>query len=97
MAALQTGIPLVIVPTRWDKPDTATRVVEAGAGIRLTPKQCTPARLRDAVNRVLSEPRFRNNARRLSRRLQEAPGPGGAAEILESLIRSEAISASSGN
>jgi MGT family glycosyltransferase len=96
MAALQTGVPLVIVPTRWDKPDNARRVVEAGAGLLLPPKQCTPARLRDAVNRVLCEPHFRGNARRLSRRLEEAPGPAGAAEILESLIRSEAISASSG-
>jgi UDP:flavonoid glycosyltransferase YjiC (YdhE family) len=85
MTALQAGVPLVIVPTRWDKPDNAQRVVEAGAGLRLAPRHCTPEGLRTAVERVLSEPAFRDNARRLARRLAEAPGPAGAAELLESL------------
>jgi UDP:flavonoid glycosyltransferase YjiC (YdhE family) len=56
MAALQAGIPQLIVPTHWDKPDNARRVVEAGAGLKLTPRQCTPAALRAAVDRLLHEP-----------------------------------------
>ena len=35
MAALRAGVPLVVVPTTWDKPDNARRVVEAGVGVRL--------------------------------------------------------------
>ena len=49
MTALRAGVPLVIVPTTWDKPDIALRVVEAGVGVRLAPRRCTPAGLRAAI------------------------------------------------
>lgn len=91
LSALQAGVPLVIVPTHWDKPDNAQRVVEAGAGVRLAPKQCTPDRLRAEVERVLKEPSFRDNARRLARLLAEAPGPPGAVDLLEVLARKSAM------
>ena len=58
MAALHAGVPLVVVPTEWDKPENAQRVVEAGVGVRLAPHLCTPTRLRSAVEHVLSEPDF---------------------------------------
>jgi MGT family glycosyltransferase len=32
LGALKAGVPLVIVPTEWDRPENAQRVVEAGAG-----------------------------------------------------------------
>ena len=56
MAALRAGVPLVIVPTTWDKPDNARRVTEAGVGVRLAPRRCTPERLRAAVEEVLARP-----------------------------------------
>jgi MGT family glycosyltransferase len=85
MAALQAGVPQLIVPTHWDKPDNARRVVEAGAGLRLTPRQCTPSALREAVERLLFEPRFRERAGQLARELTSEPGPLRAAELLETL------------
>lgn len=85
MASLQAGVPMVIVPTGWDKPDNAQRVVDAGAGLRLEPHRCSPARLRAAVERVLREPGFRENARRISKQLANAGGPPRAASLLESL------------
>lgn len=88
MAALEAGVPLVIVPTHWDKPDNAQRVVEAGVGLRLSPRRCTPRRLRTAVERVLSEPSFRANAQRLARQLAGERGPERAAELLEDLAAS---------
>jgi MGT family glycosyltransferase len=88
MAALQAGVPQLIVPTHWDKPDNARRVVEAGAGLRLTPGRCTPKRLREAVESLLNEPRFRERARQLARELADEPGPARAAELLEELVLS---------
>ena len=44
LAALKAGVPLVVVPTFWDKSDNAQRVVEAGVGLRLAPRHCTPDR-----------------------------------------------------
>lgn len=86
LAGLEAGLPLVLVPTTWDKPDNARRVTEAGAGIRLSPRSCTPETLRAAVHEVLAEPRYRASAQDLAARLRQAPGPAGAAELLESLV-----------
>ncbi len=85
MAALKAGVPLLMVPTFWEKSDNAQRVVEAGVGIRLAPRKCTPDRVRAAVMRLLKEPHFRANARRIAEKLAQAPGPAHAAELLESL------------
>ncbi|WP_165071118.1 glycosyltransferase [Paludisphaera rhizosphaerae] len=85
LTALQLGVPQIIVPTHWDKPDNARRVMEAGAGLKLTPRRCTPEGLRAAVEHLLAEPSFRQNARRIARVMAEHPGPAGAAELLEEL------------
>jgi MGT family glycosyltransferase len=87
LTALQAGVPLLVVPTFWDKSDNAQRVVEAGVGLRLAPRHCTPDRVRAAVMRLLEEPAFRENARRMARRFAELPGPSRAAELLENLAR----------
>jgi MGT family glycosyltransferase len=87
LASLSAGVPLVIVPTEWDKPEIAQRVVEAGAGIRLAPQQCTPATLRDSVQRILAEPSFRANARRLAEEFAALRGETRAAELLVALSR----------
>ncbi|MGO9958675.1 MAG: glycosyltransferase [Solirubrobacteraceae bacterium] len=85
MAGLQAGLPLVMVPTTWDKPDNARRVAEAGAGLILPPRRCTPAGLRSAVEQVLGDPSYRLAAQRSARLLAAAPGPAGAAELIEGL------------
>jgi MGT family glycosyltransferase len=95
VGALRAGVPLVVVPTRWDKPDNARRVVEAGVGVRLKPGECTPDRLRAAVEQVLEDDTYRDNARRVAEAFARAPGPPRAAELLEGLVVAE-VSASPG-
>ncbi|MCC6587053.1 MAG: glycosyltransferase [Bryobacterales bacterium] len=85
LAALSAGVPLVIVPTEWDRPENAQRVVEAGAGLRIPASGCTPDRLRSAVERVLNNPSFRQNAQRLAAAFARYKGPVRAAELLETL------------
>lgn len=85
MAALRAGAPLVVVPTGWDKPGSAQRVVAAEVGVRLSPRRCTPENLRAAVEQVLQDPRYRRNAERAADLLAAAPGPPGAAELIERL------------
>jgi|SRR5579871_971740 len=84
-AALAAGIPLVMIPTEWDKPEVAQRVRKAGAGVVLSPERCTPQRLRAAVDQVLGDPSFRQNARRLAADFQRHGGPAEAAQLLENL------------
>lgn len=85
MAALQAGVPMVVVPTTWDKPDNARRLVEAGVAVRLSPRRCTPASLRAAVEAVLEERRYRDAAGSVADELAAAPGPAGAASLLADL------------
>ena len=87
LASLKAGVPLLVVPTFWDKNDNAQRVVEAGVGLRLAPRQCTPDRVRTAVMRLLEEPHFRENARRISQQFARAQGPPRGAELLERLVQ----------
>lgn len=87
MASLAAGVPLVIVPTEWDKPEIAQRVVEAGAALRLSPARCTPARLRASVLEVLENPSFRTAARRLAAAFARQGGARRAAELIVALDR----------
>src|SRR5580658_2899755 len=84
-ATLKAGVPLIVVPTEWDKPDLARRVVESGAGMRLGPEQCTPQRLREAVEQVLRTPSFRHNAQRMAAAFARYGGPAAAADLLEAM------------
>jgi len=85
LATVSSGTPLVIVPMAWDQPENAWRIVEAGAGLRLPPGECTPDRIRGAVQRVLSEPSFRKNAERLEKDFARYGGAVQAATLLEDL------------
>ncbi len=85
LGALQAGVPMVMVPTEWDKPESAQRVAEVGAGIRLSPWKLTPERLRQAVEEVLHNPTYRQNAQRIAAACQRYGGGAQAAELLEEL------------
>jgi MGT family glycosyltransferase len=91
LSALSHGVPLVLIPLIWDQPDNAQRVVEAGAGIRLSRRECTPRRIRSAVERVLADPSYRQNAQRLARSLQRHGGPDDAAKLIEGLMVGPAV------
>jgi MGT family glycosyltransferase len=86
MAGLRAGLPLVLVPTSWDKPEIALRMVEAGVAVRMPPRRCTPEALRAAVDEVLGDARYRASARRIAEKLAVAPGPVGAADHIEALV-----------
>lgn len=88
MAAVLAGIPQIVVPTAWDKPDNATRVVESGVGLRLSPRNCTPMRLRAAVDEVVSNPMYADNTRRIREMLLDAPGAPEAVELILELAKS---------
>jgi MGT family glycosyltransferase len=85
LAGLGAGVPAVIVPSDWDHPETAWRLVESGAGIRLSPRACTPERLRRAVMEVLEDPRYGREARRLAAEFSAAGGPDRAAALVATL------------
>ncbi|MEA3337603.1 MAG: methyltransferase domain-containing protein [Chloroflexota bacterium] len=85
LSALLAGVPLVVVPMQWDHLENAQRVVEAGAGLRISPGKCTPERLQAAVERVLNEPSFRLRAQEMGSTFKQYGGPDYAVDLLEKL------------
>ena len=63
-AALSAGVPLVCMPSGRDQGDNAVRVVEAGAGIRLSAR-ARPAKIRAAIERTLSDAGLQAGAERM--------------------------------
>lgn len=61
MAALSQGVPLVCLPMGRDQDDVAARVAWRGTGL-VCSAHATPIQLRTAIERVLSEARFRQAA-----------------------------------
>lgn len=67
--ALESGVPVVVVPFMADQPANARIVTAAGAGLTVNPgadatgSEPLRERLRKAVETVLREPSFRRNAR----------------------------------
>jgi MGT family glycosyltransferase len=85
-AALAHGVPLVVAGASEEKADVARRVTWAGAGIALRRRSTTPRQLRRAVGALLTNPRYRDAARRLREKYRGRDGPQRAAELIEGLI-----------
>jgi MGT family glycosyltransferase len=83
--ALAHGLPLVIAPIKDDQPIVADQVVAAGAGLRVKFGRVQPPELRDAVDRVRTEPAFREAAARVRESFARAGGAPAAALALEAL------------
>jgi MGT family glycosyltransferase len=82
--ALAAGVPVIAVPLGRDQLDNAARVAHHGAGLRLKPNASTEAIAR-AVGRVLDEPSFAANARRLADAIAAETADDRAVAELEAL------------
>jgi hypothetical protein len=80
--ALAHGLPLVCTPIRDDQPVIARQVASAGAGLVLRFKRLRPGDVREAVNRVLSEPAFGEAAARIKASFERAGGAAAAARFM---------------
>lgn len=82
MKALAAGVPLVCIPMGRDQNDTAARVVEAGAGVRLR-ANASAKRIRAAVLQVLEDDRFRERAAHLAAAIREGRGTVDVVTVIE--------------
>jgi len=86
MRALLNGVPMVIIPgLAGDQPFVAAAVQEFGAGLAL-PGDADAAAMREAAREVLSNPSYREQARRRSLALADREGAAVAAEAVETLL-----------
>lgn len=85
--ALANGVPLVAAGASEDKPEVSARIAFAGAGINLKTGSPTPAQLKEAILKVLSEPSYRKNARTIQADFATHDSPTEVADLLEKLIQ----------
>jgi MGT family glycosyltransferase len=86
-AALGRGVPVIVLPLAADQFEVAARCAWTGAGIRLDPRTCTASQLREAVQKILWDPFYRINARRIMDSFASLNGPALAATLLERLAQ----------
>jgi MGT family glycosyltransferase len=86
LESLSEGVPLVLVPLANDQPGVAARVKARGAGVVVPRRKLSPARLRKAVQFVLTHPGYREAARKLQLAFREIDGPDCAADLIEQAL-----------
>ncbi len=69
------GVPQLIMAMAHDQPDNADRLERLGAGIGLSVRQFTPKRVAHELQRLLSEPAFRQRAEVCANLTQERRAP----------------------
>lgn len=89
--ALAHGVPLVTAGKTEDKPEVASRLVAAGAGINLKSATPTPAELRQAIMQVLTTPSYREHAQAIQAEFAQYDSPAMAAQLLEKLIQTKKL------
>jgi len=83
LAALDTGLPLVVVPLIADQFFNAHITQSMRLGQVVQRKQLTPARIRAAVEEVLANPIYQQNAARLQAEMHGLPDQQYAVELVE--------------
>lgn len=83
LTALSHGVPLVVAGGDLDKPEVASRVEAAGAGVNLKTGRPRPDAIRSAVDHVRADASFATRAREIAAQLAAAGGAAHAAELLE--------------
>jgi len=88
---LYTGTPTLAIPTFSERESNARRIAALGAGDFVLPiadasgkkKHVQTAEVREKVNRILSDPSFKMNCKRISEKLKSHGGASYAANLIE--------------
>lgn len=86
MECLKNGVPMVAIPIANDQPGVAARIAWAGAGEFVPLSGLSLSRLRAAIQQVLTQDSYKQNALRLQQAIQKAGGVSRAADIIEQAI-----------
>jgi MGT family glycosyltransferase len=87
LESLAQGVPMVALPVATDQLGVSARVKYLNVGKFIPIRKVKAHNLRAAVDRVRSEPAYRDNARKYQRIIAELDGLGSAADIIERAFR----------
>lgn len=86
LESLSNGVPMVAIPITNDQPGVAARIAWTGTGEMILPNRLTPAKLRDKIQRVLTQDSYRHRAVNMQKAIQAAGGTQHAVDIIEQAI-----------
>ena len=87
LAALAAQVPQLCVPQGADQFFNAAACARSGAGLALQPDEVDAVTVRDAVQRLLSDPAFGTAAQRISHEIAAMPAPHEVADLLDQRFR----------
>ncbi|CCH33138.1 activator-dependent family glycosyltransferase [Actinosynnema sp. NPDC047251] len=79
------AVPQLSLHYHYDQPILAKLLAEQGAGLEIHTSEATGQAVRDAVGRLLAEPRFRERAVVLREEIETSPTPNELVPVLEDL------------
>jgi zeaxanthin glucosyltransferase len=83
LGALSSGVPLVAIPITNEQPGIAARIAWTGTGEIIPPGKFNKNTLTKAIEQVLKQSSYKQNALRLQKAIQQAGGVKQAADIIE--------------
>ncbi len=86
LESISHGVPMVAIPIANDQPGVAARIVWTGCGEMIKLSKLSVPQLRTAIERVLTQSSYRDNAIRLQTANQQAGGVSRAADIIEQVV-----------
>jgi MGT family glycosyltransferase len=89
--SLSNGVPLIAIPITYEQPGTGARIKWTGTGEVIPLKRLSISRLRAAIQLVLTEDIYLDNAFRIKESIREAGGVKRAADIVEQAIKSASV------
>jgi len=97
LESLAQGVPQLAIPITYDQPGVAARIAHKKTGVVTSLDKSTADHLASLLNEVLTDPTYRENARKLQKAITEANGLSVAADLIEeSLGMRERVSAAAG-
>ena len=86
LESLSNGVPMVAIPIATDQPGVAVRIAWTGTGEMIPLKKVSVEKIRLAIQKVLGEDSYKQNALRLQQTIQRAGGKIKAADIIERVM-----------
>jgi MGT family glycosyltransferase len=83
LESLAQGVPQVAIPVTLDQPGVAARIADKQTGVVTSLEKLTAEHLSTLLNEVLSNPTYRDNARKLQKAIADANGLSVAADLIE--------------
>jgi zeaxanthin glucosyltransferase len=91
LESLSNGVPIVAIPITNDQPGVAARLKWSGAGEFIPVSKLNVSQLKSAIQKVLTQPSYRDNARRLQAAMSKVKGVSLAADIIDRVIQPQKV------